>query len=64
MEEKVVSVTAENAPDRINPMLKSGWKIRLMVAENVSTSVSASSTGGSKSDETRGLIVFVLEKFA
>ncbi len=63
MEEKVVVCYAKDCGEKINPMLAKGWKVRLMVAENVSISVSAYSSSSSKESRQSGLIVFVLEKF-
>jgi len=60
--EKVIVTSAKNADDGVNYFLKAGWKVKFVVAEYVSISVAGVRGNGYNTEESRGRIVFVLEK--
>ncbi len=61
--EKIIVCDADDAEKKINPELRDGWKVKSMVAENVSISVSMTSTSRDWIQKQRdGAFIFVLEK--
>ncbi len=58
--EKIIVCNADEAQNKIQPLLDQSWKIKSMVAENVSISISMGQDSWGER-ERMGKIIFILQ---